>query len=131
MIDCDVLQADGGTRTASVTGAMVALELAVKKLMAEGKITENPLLTRVAAISVGLVEGAVALDLDYREDSAAETDLNLVMTSEGGFIEVQGTAEKGTFNAPQLQEMLAVGQTGIRELFRLQKECLDRVCGKQ
>jgi len=126
MIDCDVLQADGGTRTASVTGAMVALELAVKRLTAEGKLTENPLLTRVAAISVGLVDGKVALDLDYKEDSAAETDLNLVMTSEGGFIEVQGTAEKGTFNAAQLQEMLAVGQTGIRDLFRLQQECVDR-----
>ncbi|MBF0500290.1 MAG: ribonuclease PH [Candidatus Riflebacteria bacterium] len=125
-IDCDVLQADGGTRTASVTGAMVALEIAVNKLMAEGKITENPLLTRVAAVSVGLHQGNVLLDLDYKEDSAAETDLNIVMTSEGGFIEVQGTAEKGVFSAAQLSDMLKLGETGIKRLFELQTKAIER-----
>ncbi|MFZ2960225.1 MAG: ribonuclease PH [Candidatus Ozemobacteraceae bacterium] len=127
-IDCDVLQADGGTRTASVTGAMVALEMAVHKLMAEGKITTNPLLTRVAAISVGLLHEESLLDLDYKEDSAAETDLNLVMTQEGGFIEVQGTAEKGVFNTTQLSDMLRIGEAGIRKLFVLQNEAIKLAC---
>lgn len=124
-IDCDVLQADGGTRTASVTGAMVALQLAVKKLMAEGKITSSPIVTEVAAVSVGLVKGQVILDLDYKEDSEAETDLNLVMTREGGFVEVQGTAEKGIFARQHLDEMLKVGEKGIRDLFALQKKVLQ------
>ena len=94
MIDCDVIQADGGTRTASITGAMVALEMAVKKLTEEGKLTENPITNRIAAVSVGICDNEVLLDLDYPEDSHAETDLNLVMTNNGGFIEVQGTAER-------------------------------------
>lgn len=123
-IDCDVIQADGGTRTASITGAMVALELAVKKLKAEGKIAESPIICPVAAISVGLVKGEILLDLDYKEDSDAETDLNLVMNREGGFVEIQGTAEKGIFNKAHLDAMLRIGEKGIQDLFALQKKVL-------
>ncbi|NLI75517.1 MAG: ribonuclease PH [Candidatus Riflebacteria bacterium] len=123
-IDCDVLQADGGTRTAAVTGAMVALELAVKKLMADGRITQNPIVARVAAVSVGVIKGKVALDLDYKEDSSAETDLNLVMDHKGNYIEVQGTAEKGIFTRAHLDEMLRVGEAGVRELLELQTRIL-------
>lgn len=123
-IDCDVLQADGGTRTASVTGAMVALELAVKKLQVDGKVAENPIISRVAAVSVGVVKGKVLLDLDYKEDSAAETDLNLIMDNKGNYIEVQGTAEKGIFNRAQLDEMLRVGEEGIKHLLELQDSIL-------
>ncbi len=124
LVDCDVLQADGGTRTASVTGAVVALELAIRKLIRDGKIAESPIVGRVAAVSVGIVGGEVVLDLDYREDSGAETDLNLVMDRKGGFIEVQGTAEKGCFSRKQLDQMLEIGETGIRRLFELQDQAL-------
>lgn len=127
MIDCDVIQADGGTRTASITGAMVALKMAVKKLMAEGKITENPIVNDIAAVSIGIVKGNACLDLDYVEDSKAETDLNLVMDSTGGFIEVQGTAEHGTFSRTQLDEMLKIGETGIKKLFDLQKQAVEKL----
>jgi ribonuclease PH len=125
-IDCDVIQADGGTRTASVTGSMVALELAVRKLQKAGKITESPIVCPLAAVSVGIVRGSVMLDLDYIEDSEAETDLNLVMDNHGGFIEVQGTAEKGAYSRLQLDEMLKVGEKGIQELFRRQAEARQR-----
>ena len=126
MIDCDVVQADGGTRTASITGSMVALEIAVKKLMDEGKLTQNPIMHRIAAISVGVNKGQTILDLDYIEDSHAETDLNLVMTEEGGFVEVQGTAENGaTYNRAQLEEMLRLGEGGIKKLFEIQKKALE------
>jgi ribonuclease PH len=126
MVDCDVMQADGGTRTASITGSMVALELAVKKLMDEGKLTENPIMHRIAAISVGVNKGQTILDLDYIEDSHAETDLNLVMTEDGGFVEVQGTAENGaTYNRAQLDEMLRLGEMGIKKLFEIQKKALE------
>lgn len=125
-IDCDVLQADGGTRTASVTGAMVALEMAVKKLMAEGKVSENPIVNRLAAVSVGIFQGEALLDLDYHEDSRAETDLNLVMTRAGGYIEVQGTAENGVFDRAQLDAMLKLGECGIGELFAAQDKALAR-----
>jgi ribonuclease PH len=127
MIDCDVLQADGGTRTASITGAMVALEMAVKKLMDEGKLTENPIVNRIAAVSIGILDGKPHLDLDYPEDSKAETDLNLVMNREGGFVEVQGTAEDGTFNKEQLDAMLEYGEKGIKEIFKLQDEALAKL----
>lgn len=127
MIDCDVIQADGGTRTASITGAMVALEMAVKKLMAEGKLTENPIVNQVAAISIGIVNGRPCLDLDYIEDSGAETDLNLVMNAKGGYIEVQGTAENGTYSRAQLDEMLKMGEAGIKRLFSLQNEALGKL----
>ena len=125
-IDCDVLQADGGTRTASITGAYVALELAVQKLMAEGKITSSPISCGVAAVSVGVVDGRVLLDLPYVEDVAAEVDMNLVMTSKGEFVEVQGTGEKANFTQEQLQSMLAIGRGGIEELFKLQQEAINR-----
>ena len=127
MIDCDVIQADGGTRTASITGAMVALEMAVKKLMAEGKLTENPIVNRIAAVSIGIVNGQPCLDLDYVEDSRAETDLNLVMNDQGGYIEVQGTAENGTYSRAQLDQMLAIGEAGIKQLFKLQKQALEKL----
>lgn len=126
MIDCDVLQADGGTRTASITGSMVALQLAVKKLIEEGKLKENPIMHQIAAVSVGVYKGETILDLDYIEDSHAETDLNLVMTDEGGFVEVQGTAENGaTYNRAQLDEMLKLAEGGIKKLFEIQKKALE------
>ena len=106
-IDCDVLQADGGTRTASITGAYVAMSLAVNKLINEGKLLESPFLDPVAAVSVGVVEGTPLLDLCYVEDVAAEVDMNLVMTTTGKYIEVQGTGEEATFSADELNEMLA------------------------
>ncbi|NLM16482.1 MAG: ribonuclease PH [Candidatus Riflebacteria bacterium] len=126
MIDCDVLQADGGTRTASITGAMAALRIAVDKLMQEGKIKENPFMHEIAAVSVGVFKGEVLLDLDYFEDSKAETDLNLVMTKDGGFVEIQGTAENGSvYNEEQLDAMLKVAKSGIKKLFDLQEKALQ------
>jgi len=125
LVDCDVIQADGGTRTASVTGAMVALEIAAKKLFAEGKLAQNPIIARVAAISLGIVSGDVLLDLDFPEDSAAETDMNLVMNRAGGFIEVQGTAEHGIFDRKQLDAMLLMGEKGIKKLFDIQDQALE------
>ncbi|MBF0547002.1 MAG: ribonuclease PH [Candidatus Riflebacteria bacterium] len=126
MIDCDVLQADGGTRTAAITGTMVAVELAIQKMLKDGKIAENPIKTNVAAVSVGILSNEIILDLDYLEDSSAETDTNIVMTREGGLIEVQGTAEHGAFSKSQLDQMLEIGQDAIRNLFALQ----DRALGK-
>jgi len=123
-IDCDVLQADGGTRTASITGAYVALVLAVQKLMADGLLSESPLCNEVAAVSVGVVEGKALLALRYVEDAAAEVDMNLVMTSKGEFIEVQGTGEESTFTPDQLQEMLAYGKTGVDALNAIQLEAI-------
>lgn len=123
-VDCDVLQADGGTRTASITGAFVALALAVRKLLAEGKLAADPLLCPVAAVSVGIVAGQVLLDLCYEEDAAAEVDLNLVMTGKGEFIEVQGTGEQASFTEAQLAAMLRAGQAGIRELLAAQQAAL-------
>jgi ribonuclease PH len=126
-VDCDVLQADGGTRTAAITGAYVALSLAVKKLLAEGKLKESPLLHAVAAVSVGIVEGAALLDLCYVEDAAAAVDLNLVMNAAGEFIEVQGTGEEATFSESQLAALLALGKAGIRELLAAQQAALEAV----
>jgi ribonuclease PH len=123
-IDCDVLQADGGTRTAAITGAFVALSLAVKKLLAERKLAENPVLPAVAAASVGIVNGRPLLDLCYTEDVAAAVDLNLVMNSAGEFIELQGSGEEATFTESQLAGMLALGKSGIRELFTAQEKAL-------
>lgn len=125
-VDCDVIQADGGTRTASITGACVALADALNGLVAQGKITKSPLLAMVAAVSVGIYEGEVVLDLDYPEDSSAETDMNVVMTSQGGFVEVQGTAEGAPFNAEQLAALLAVAKEGIGQLLTLQMDCLKQ-----
>lgn len=123
-VDCDVLQADGGTRTAAVTGAYVALALAVKKLLAAGTLTASPLLQPVAAVSVGLVRGQTLLDLCYQEDAAAAVDLNLVMNAAGEFIEVQGTGEEATFTEAQLTALLALGKAGIRELLAAQQAAL-------
>jgi len=123
-VDCDVLQADGGTRTAAITGAYVALSLALKKMLAEGKILVNPLLNAVAAVSVGIVDQQVLLDLCYTEDAAASVDLNLVMNSSGEFIELQGTGEEATFSDTQLAEMLSVGKAGIRDLLESQQRAL-------
>jgi ribonuclease PH len=120
-VDCDVLQADGGTRTAAITGAFVALSLAVNKLLAEKKLTANPILHPVAAASVGIVEGTALLDLCYTEDVAATVDMNLVMNSAGEFIELQGSGEEATFSETQLAALLAAGKTGIRELIAAQQ----------
>lgn len=124
-IDCDVIQADGGTRTASITGGFVALGLAIRKLLAEGQLEASPIRQAVAAVSVGIHEGQVVLDLDYAEDSSAETDLNLVMTDQNTIIEVQGTAEGQAFSRAQLDEMLNLGEVGIRQLFDIQKKALE------
>jgi ribonuclease PH len=118
-VDCDVLQADGGTRTAAVTGAYLALRLAVARLQRDRILTSSPLQTAVAAVSVGMVAGQPRLDLCYEEDSAAEVDFNVVMTGAGEFVEVQGTAEGKPFSAASMQELLALAQGGIRELFTL------------
>lgn len=123
-IDCDVLQADGGTRTAAITGGFVALALAVRKLLAERKLTENPLLSAVAAVSVGLVSGEAMLDLCYVEDVAAAVDMNIVMNAGGEFIEVQGTGEEATFTRPQLDALLEFGRAGIVQLLAAQNRAL-------
>lgn len=123
-IDCDVIQADGGTRTASITGAMVALVDALNLLKKRGALKGEPLKQMVAAVSVGMYQGEVVLDLDYLEDSAAETDLNVVMTDGGGFIEVQGTAEGAPFHPEELNAMLALAQAGMQELFAAQRAAL-------
>jgi ribonuclease PH len=123
-VDCDVLQADGGTRTAAITGAFVALRLAVKRLLAEGKLSEVPILHAVAAVSVGIVNGQPLLDLCYTEDVAAEVDFNLVMNSAGEFIELQGTGEEATFSEAQLARLIALGKTGIQQLLKAQQAAL-------
>lgn len=123
-VDCDVLQADGGTRTAAITGAYVALCLAMNKLIAEGKLVENPVRHAVAAVSVGILGSRALLDLCYTEDAAADVDMNLVMNSAGEFIELQGTGEEATFTDNQLSEMLALGKAGIRELLLAQQKTL-------
>ena len=119
-VDCDVLQADGGTRTASITGGWVALADALDGLVNTGALSENPLVAQVAAVSTGLVEGQVLLDLDYSEDSRAETDMNFVMDNEGRFIEVQGTAEAAPFTGDELRQLTAVAAGGISQLTDLQ-----------
>ena len=124
-IDCDVIEADGGTRTASVTGGFVALSEAVKHLLEIGTLKQSPIEHHVAAISVGIVSGAVLLDLDYKEDSSCDTDLNLVMNEGGDIIEIQGTAEGVAFNKSQLSQMLDLGEKGILELIAIQKKCLN------
>jgi len=125
-IDCDVLQADGGTRTAAVTGAYVALVDALRYLQKEGVIQKLPLSDPVAAVSVGVVAGTELLDLSYLEDSAAEVDLNVVMTGSGQFIEVQGTAERKPFDRSRLNRLLDLAEKGVRELLALQREALER-----
>jgi ribonuclease PH len=123
-VDCDVLQADGGTRTASICGAYVALHDALTRLIQQGTLRENPLTEAVAAVSVGVVDGVCMLDLPYEEDSRAEVDMNVVMTSSGRFIEVQGTAEGMPFTKGELDEMLSLAEHGIAQLLDLQSETL-------
>jgi ribonuclease PH len=125
-IDCDVLQADGGTRTASITGAYLAARLAIQKLLDEKRLTENPLADSVAAVSVGLFEDRELLDLAYVEDKGAAVDFNVVMTGRGQFVEVQGTGEESTFSNDQLQSLLALAQKGLKELAALQTAFLTK-----
>jgi ribonuclease PH len=123
-LDCDVLQADGGTRTAAITGAFVAAQDAVNWLMAQGKLTASPILGPVAAISVGLVQGTPLLDLEYTEDAACDTDMNVVMTGAGHFVEVQGTAEGLAFSRQEMDALLALAEKGIGDLVALQQQSL-------
>jgi len=123
-VDCDVLQADGGTRTAAITGAYVALSLAVRRMISAGKLLENVMLHAVAAVSVGIVCHQALLDLCYTEDASADVDLNLVMNAAGEFIELQGTGEEATFSEAQLADMLALGKAGIGELLAAQQAAL-------
>ena len=124
-IDCDVIQADGGTRTASITGGCVAMMDAINHMIANKILSTNPAKQLIASVSVGIFKGHAVLDLDYDEDSNAETDMNIVMTESGGFIEVQGTGEDGDFSHDQLLEMLALGKSGIEELVAKQKQVLS------
>jgi len=124
-VDCDVLQADGGTRTASITGAYVAISLAVKRLRAEGKLTDSPFSSPVTAVSLGVVEGRPVLDLNYVEDAAAEVDMNLVMNGAGEFIELQASGEEATFGQEHLTELLRLGRIGITELLQHQQRALE------
>jgi ribonuclease PH len=125
LFDCDVLQADGGTRTASITGSFVALALAVERLLKKRLLDFSPIVDFVAATSVGLIGGKTVLDLDYAEDSKAEVDMNLVMTGKGRFVEIQGTAEKTPFASEQLQELIALGSLGIEQLIAQQRAVLE------
>jgi len=124
-IDCDVIQADGGTRTAAITGSYVALMDAVQWLMSKGLVKENPVLNSIAAVSVGIVNDDVLLDLCYAEDAAAQADMNIVMTGNGKFIEIQGTGEEYSFNDEQLAEMLKMAKKGIREITEIQRKILE------
>ena len=129
LIDCDVIQADGGTRTASITGAYVALHLAIGKLLAAGKLAHNPIREAVAAVSLGIVGGVPLLDLDYPEDSGCDSDINLVMTASGNIIEIQGTAEGAAFSPAALTQLLALGQKGIAELLQHQQAAIVAAAG--
>ncbi len=125
LIDCDVIQADGGTRTASVTGACIALYDAFERMISEEKITQNPLIEFVAAISVGMLEDRPVLDLCYFEDSNAQVDMNIVMTESGKFVEIQGTAEHKLFDKEQLDELIGIAELGIKQLINEQKKALN------
>jgi ribonuclease PH len=127
LIDCDVIQADGGTRTASITGSFVALQDAVSLLLKDGKIDEDPIKEFVAAVSVGVIDGLPVVDLPYEEDSRAEVDMNLVMTESGARVEIQGTAETKPFQKRELETMIELGEKGIKRLVQLQKKALGKV----
>lgn len=129
-LDCDVLQADGGTRTASITGAFVALSLAFNSLIDKGSLAESPMIDSVAAVSVGIVGGVPVLDLNYAEDSTADVDMNVVMTGSGKFVEVQGTAEQGTFDRDELNTLLDLAAKGIGELTSFQEAALGAPLGE-
>jgi ribonuclease PH len=124
-MDCDVIEADGGTRTASITGAFIALNLAVNGLLKSGKLATSPMRNHVAAVSVGIVGGVPLLDLNYAEDSTADVDFNLVMTEAGAFIEIQGTAERSPFGDSALAELIGLGRNGIAELIQRQRKVLE------
>ena len=124
-VDCDVIQADGGTRTAAITGGWVALAMALKQMTDFGMVRELPLLSHVAATSVGMVDGAAMLDLCYEEDSRAEVDMNVVMTSSDEFVEIQATAEGKVFSSSQLQQLLGLAASGIHDLIELQKQVVE------
>ncbi|HAX73267.1 MAG TPA: ribonuclease PH [Firmicutes bacterium] len=121
-IDCDVIQADGGTRTASITGAFLAMKLAFEHLVREGKLAQSPVTEHLAAVSVGILNGEVILDLNYEEDSSAEVDMNVVMTESGQFVEIQGTGEEATYSHTELLQMLEVAKQGIEQLIEAQKQ---------
>ncbi len=124
LVDCDVLQADGGTRTASINGACIAVAMAIRGLVTQGKVSPKAMLTTVSAVSLGLHSGKVFVDLDYEEDSTCEVDMNFVMTGDGGLIEVQGTAERNPFSTTQLQELITNAQRACAEMTNIQKEIL-------
>ncbi len=124
-VDCDVIQADGGTRTASITGGFIALALAVNKLIAEGKLPENPILSNVAAISVGIVDDKPMIDLKYTEDAAAQVDMNVIMNADGEYVEVQGTGEEATYTRAELNAMLDLAEQGIKELVEMQNKAIE------
>jgi ribonuclease PH len=124
ILDCDVIQADGGTRTAAITGAAVALAIALKALVTAGTLKSSPLKQLVAATSVGIVGGMPLLDLCYEEDSAADVDMNVVMTEDGGLIETQATAEKGSFSRAQLNDLIDMAEAGLKEIFAAQRAVL-------
>jgi ribonuclease PH len=124
-VDCDVLQADGGTRCASITGGMVALEIAIRRLMKEKLIEADPLIHRIAAVSVGVCGGKPTLDLDYEHDSTADVDFNVVMTDDGRFVELQGTAEHEPFGSDALESLLALARKGLKKIFTLQKNAVN------
>ncbi|MCX5774473.1 MAG: ribonuclease PH [Fusobacteria bacterium] len=124
-IDCDVIQADGGTRTTAITGSYVALALAVEKLLKRGKLSTNPLIGNIAAISVGKVAGKILLDLEYSEDSAAETDMNVVMNHKMEFVEIQGTGEDGSFSRIMLNDFIDVAEIGIKNIIELQNQAIE------
>ena len=125
-IDCDVLEADGGTRTASVTGGYVAARIAIERLIAAGLVERSVLLSPIAAVSVGIVQGQVRLDLDYALDSRADVDMNVVMDGEGRFVEVQGTGERRSMSRPELDQLLSLAEGGIRQLFAHQEQAVSR-----
>lgn len=125
IVDCDVIQADGGTRCASITGGFIALSLAINKLMKSGELSENPITKQVAALSVGIVGDEAVCDLCYEEDCRAETDMNVIMTSNGGFIEVQGTAEGKELTKAELETLLTLAENGMQELFEKQREVIN------
>ncbi len=126
-IDCDVLQADGGTRTASITGAWIALQIGVNKWLKEGKLSQNPIVHQVGAVSVGINDNLPILDLCYKEDSSAQVDMNVIMDESGSFIEVQGTGEERAFSQDELISLLSLAKKGINELFEMQKEAVEKV----
>ena len=128
-VDCDVIQADGGTRTASITGAYVALREAVAAWLTKGILVADPIKDSVAAVSVGIIDGKVLLDLSYEEDSRADVDMNFVMTGSGKFVEVQGTAESAPFTGKQMERMTEIAQEGVRELLKAQKKVLASIAG--